>query len=152
MAELSFESPVGDLTVVAKGGAITGVEWRRARGDGGDLPELLEAQRQLEAYFAGELTVFDLPLQVEASQAQQDVCDAMSAIPFGETLTYGDIAKIVGLPAQAVGAACGGNPIPVIIPCHRVLGATSLGGFSGGVGIDTKVWLLRHEGAAGLLI
>ncbi|MEM6587696.1 MAG: MGMT family protein [Pseudomonadota bacterium] len=67
-------------------------------------------------------------------------------------MTYGDIASRVGLPAQAVGAACGGNPIPVIIPCHRVLGADNLGGFSGGVGIETKVWLLRHEGAAGLLI
>ena len=76
----------------------------------------------------------------------------MQAIPFGDTLTYGDIARRLGAPAQAVGQACGGNPIPVIIPCHRVLGARSLGGFSAAGGVDTKVWLLRHEGAAGLLI
>lgn len=151
MTELSFETPVGDLTVQSEAGAITAVAWRKARNPE-DLPELLEARAQLQAYFDGRLTAFDLPLDVQGSKAQREVCAEMAAIPFGETLTYGDIAARVGLPAQAVGAACGGNPIPVIIPCHRVLGATSLGGFSGGVGIDTKVWLLRHEGAAGLLI
>lgn len=151
MAELSFPTPVGDLTVISDEGAITGVAWRRAR-DPQETSELREAREQLEAYFDGRLTVFDLPLELKGSKAQKEVCAQMAAIPFGETLTYGDIAGRVGLPAQAVGAACGGNPIPVIIPCHRVLGATSLGGFSGGVGIDTKVWLLRHEGAAGLLI
>lgn len=151
MAELSLTTPVGDLTVMSDGDAITGVAWRKAK-DPEKTPELKEACAQLRAYFAGELTEFDLPLNVFGSKAQRDVCTEMAAIPFGETLTYGDIAARVGLPAQAVGAACGGNPIPVIIPCHRVLGASSLGGFSGGVGIDTKVWLLRHEGAAGLLI
>ena len=83
---------------------------------------------------------------------QVQVCEVMQSIPFGETLTYGDIAKRLDVPAQAIGQACGGNPIPVIIPCHRVLGATSLGGYSGEGGVETKVWLLRHEGAAGLLI
>lgn len=76
----------------------------------------------------------------------------MLAIPLGEIRTYGDIAKALGTPAQPVGNACGANPIPVIIPCHRVLAASSLGGFSGMGGIETKVALLRHEGAAGLLI
>jgi methylated-DNA-[protein]-cysteine S-methyltransferase len=76
----------------------------------------------------------------------------MSAIPFGETRTYGEIARGLGVPAQAVGQACGANPVPVVIPCHRVLGATSLGGYSGEGGVETKVWLLRHEGAGGLLI
>lgn len=151
MAELSFATPVGDLTVVADGEAVTTVSWRKAR-EPEEVPVLIEARRQLEAYFEERLTAFDLPLTVHGSPSQKAVCDVMAAIPFGETLTYGDIAKRVGLPAQAVGSACGGNPIPVIIPCHRVLGASSLGGFSGGVGIETKVWLLRHEGAAGLLI
>ncbi|MEM7733196.1 MAG: methylated-DNA--[protein]-cysteine S-methyltransferase [Pseudomonadota bacterium] len=151
MAELSFSTPVGDVTVQSEAGAITGVAWRRAR-EPEKRPELLEAQAQLTAYFDGKLEAFDLPLDVRGSKAQREVCAEMAAIPFGETLTYGDIAARVGLPAQAVGAACGGNPIPVIIPCHRVLGAQNLGGFSGGVGIETKVWLLRHEGAAGLLI
>ncbi len=76
----------------------------------------------------------------------------MYAIPFGETRTYGDIAKEVGQPPQPVGQACGGNPIPVIIPCHRVLSASGLGGFSAKGGVETKVALLRHERAAGLLI
>jgi methylated-DNA-[protein]-cysteine S-methyltransferase len=76
----------------------------------------------------------------------------MSAIPLGETRTYGDLARELGAAAQPVGNACGANPIPVIIPCHRVLGANGLGGFSGSGGVETKVALLRHEGAAGLLI
>lgn len=149
--ERSVATPVGDLTVMSEAGAITAVAWRAAK-EQSDAPELTEACAQLEAYFAGHLTAFDVPLCVQGSKAQREVCAQMAAIPFGHTLTYGEIAARVGLPAQAVGAACGGNPIPVIIPCHRVLGARSLGGFSGGVGIDTKVWLLRHEGAAGLLI
>ncbi len=87
------------------------------------------------------------------SDFQRAVCDAMSAIPFGETLTYGDIAKLTGNSAQAVGNACGANPIPIIIPCHRVMGAGGkLVGFSGAGGVETKVQLLRLEGAAGLLI
>ena len=76
----------------------------------------------------------------------------MLRIPFGETRTYGDLARDLDTPAQAIGQACGGNPIPLVIPCHRVLAARSLGGFSGGAGIETKVALLKHEGAAGLLI
>lgn len=144
-------TPVGPLTVTSNGRAITRVAW-----DGTDTndtrPELTEALRQLDAYFAGTLKAFDLPLAVKAADFQVSVCEVMQAIPFGETLTYGDIAKRLGVPAQAVGQACGGNPIPVIIPCHRVLGATTLGGYSGDGGVDTKVWLLRHEGAAGLLI
>ena len=77
---------------------------------------------------------------------------AMAAIPFGETRTYGEISAMVDAPAQVVGQACGANPIPLIIPCHRVLGARGLGGFSAPGGVETKVALLRHEGAAGLLI
>lgn len=76
----------------------------------------------------------------------------MLEIPLGETRTYGDIARDLGAPPQPVGNACGSNPIPVIIPCHRVLGAKGLGGFSGAGGVETKVALLKHEGAAGLLI
>lgn len=131
-------------------GAIIRAEWGRAGMD--ETPLLCEARRQMQAYFAGGQQEFDLPLRVEASAFQQSVCDVMSGIPYGETMTYGDISKEIGVPAQAIGQACGGNPIPVIIPCHRVLGASGLGGFSGRGGVETKVWLLRHEGAAGLLI
>ena len=76
----------------------------------------------------------------------------MHAIRFGDTRTYGEIAAYVQGSPQAVGRACGANRIPIIIPCHRVLGTGSLGGFSGRGGVETKVWLLKHEGAAGLLI
>ena len=113
---------------------------------------LEEARWQLLAYDAGTLEQFDLPLRVKGSDFQRDVCAAMSAIPFGDTCTYGDIAKLLGVPAQAVGGACGGNPIPIIIPCHRVMGAKGLTGFSGAGGVETKVALLRHEGAGGFLI
>ena len=146
----TVETPTGAVTLTEESGAIVAVEWGGGFGDASDV--LCEAARQIAAYFAGELTAFELPLRVRGSQFQQDVCAVMAAIPFGETMTYGDIAKRLSVPAQAIGQACGGNPIPLIIPCHRVLGAQGLGGFSGGVGVETKVWLLRHEGAAGLLI
>lgn len=151
MPSASMSSPIGPLTVVSDGSAITALQW----GDGGTqdvTPDLSEALAQLAAYFDGRLTQFDLPLDLAGSEFQRRVCDAMSDIPFGETVTYGDLAARLGASAQAIGNACGGNPIPVIIPCHRVLAASGLGGYSGAGGVETKVWLLRHEGAAGLLI
>lgn len=151
MPERTLHSPLGPLRIISDGTAITALDWGTAQTEA-STPELDEAARQLTAYFDGALTEFDLPLSVTGSVFQRAVCDAMAAIPFGETLTYGDIAKSLDVPAQAVGGACGGNPIPIIIPCHRVLGASTLGGFSAKGGVETKVWLLRHEGAAGLLI
>ncbi|WP_085805063.1 methylated-DNA--[protein]-cysteine S-methyltransferase [Roseovarius albus] len=149
----SFESPLGLVSVDSRDGKITGLYWGQKAKLGNDCtPVLVEAQRQLEAYFNGELMVFELPLHVNGSDFQRAVCDAMLAIPLGETRTYGDLAHDLDASAQAVGNACGGNPIPIIIPCHRVLGATSLGGFSGAGGVESKVWLLKHEKAAGLLI
>ena len=146
----SLDTPAGTVTLSEKGGALVALEWGGGFEDSSDL--LCEAERQIAAYFAGERRVFELAVRVRGSQFQQDVCAVMGQIPFGEILTYGEIAKQLGVPAQAVGQACGGNPLPLIIPCHRVLGAQGLGGFSGGVGVETKVWLLKHEGAAGLLI
>ncbi|UWQ78498.1 methylated-DNA--[protein]-cysteine S-methyltransferase [Leisingera sp. S132] len=150
MISASLETPVGPLSVAERDGAIVRLDWTAEAG--GQSALLTRALEQLRAYFAGELTVFDLPLQVEGSDFQRAVCDAMLAIPFGETRTYGGIARELGAPPQPVGNACGGNPIPVIIPCHRVLGASGLGGFSGKGGVETKVALLKHEGAASLLI
>lgn len=150
MIAASLQTPVGPLRVEEEDGAITGLSWS---ADGSGRSALLErALDQLRAYFAGELTAFDLPLQVRGSDFQRAVCAAMLAIPLGETRTYGGIARDLGAPPQPVGNACGSNPIPVIIPCHRVLGAKGLGGFSGAGGVETKVALLKHEGAAGLLI
>ena len=150
MGQGTIDTPVGALTVYSQEGKLTRVSWTRGRFE--SAPEIDAALSQLEAYFSGDLTEFDLPIDVQASEFQRDVCDAMRLIPFGETRTYGELAQDLGAPAQAIGGACGGNPLPVIIPCHRVLGANSLGGYSGHGGVETKIWLLRHEGAAGLLI
>ncbi|MCF3593155.1 methylated-DNA--[protein]-cysteine S-methyltransferase [Rhodobacteraceae bacterium LMO-12] len=151
MPRLTVDTPTGPFTLTEESGAISAAEW----GEGGadETPLLCAARDQLTEYFDGTRTRFDLPLKVNGTDFQRAVCDAMSAIPLGDTLTYGDIAKALGVPAQSVGQACGGNPIPVIIPCHRVMGAGGkLTGFSGRGGVETKVWLLRHEKAAGLLI
>jgi len=155
MPNLSIDTPTGPMTITAQDGAITALQWHGPQGND-DTALLRMANLQIDEYFDGHRTAFDLPLRVHGSDFQRAVCDAMSAIPFGQTVTYGDISKQLNVPAQAIGQACGGNPIPLIIPCHRVLGATGLGGFSGDGGglngIELKVKLLRHEGAAGLLI
>ncbi|MEQ8442945.1 MAG: methylated-DNA--[protein]-cysteine S-methyltransferase [Alphaproteobacteria bacterium] len=150
---LRIESPIGPIWIEARGGALVSVTWS-GRGDAtSDTPVLTEAARQLQEYFAGTRTVFDLPLDPSGSDFQKQVYRAMSAIPFGNTRTYGDIAKELGVAAQPIGQACGSNPIPVIIPCHRVVASDgTLGGFSARGGVETKVALLKHEGAASLLL
>ncbi|MEM6387669.1 MAG: methylated-DNA--[protein]-cysteine S-methyltransferase [Pseudomonadota bacterium] len=150
MPKRSIETMVGALTLHQNHNAIAALTWEAGASDETTL--LFEAEHQLRAYFSGDLNSFNLPLEVSGGPLQKAVCDAMLNIPLGETRTYGDLARELNRPAQAVGRACGGNPIPVIIPCHRIVGANSLGGFSGGTGIETKVALLKHEGAAGLLI
>lgn len=149
--EASLVTPVGPLTLTEEEGAITALDWT-ARGGAPATALLKEALAQLEAYFTRQLTKFSLPLAPPGSEFQKQVCDAMLAIPYGETRSYGEIARDLGVAAQPIGQACGGNPIPVLIPCHRVLGANGLGGFSGKGGVETKVELLKLEGAAGLLI
>lgn len=151
MPSAALDTPIGPLTVDAEDGVIWRLRWVDDP-QGEVTPELAAAITQLREYFDGKRQRFDLPLGVRGSAFQRQVCDAMSAIPLGETRTYGDLAADLGVPAQAIGGACGGNPIPVIIPCHRVLGAAGLGGFSGMGGVETKVWLLKHERAGGLLI
>lgn len=146
----SLSTPLGPVTLVAEGDALVALDWRAGAAD--DTPLLAEAARQLTAYFDGRLIRFDLPWRIAGSPAQQAVCTAIAAIPHGDTRRYGDLARDLKLSAQAVGQLCGGNPLPLIIPCHRVLGGRSLGGFSAPGGIESKVWLLRHEGAANLLI
>ncbi len=149
MPDLSIDSPYGRLTLSEEDGQLTRVRWA---GEGGDRTDVLtEAAAQLADYFAGTRRTFDLPIAFRPG-LQGEVMRAMCAIPFGETRTYGDLAKDLGAPAQAIGQACGGNPIPIIVPCHRILGASGLGGFSAPGGVETKVALLRHEGAASLLI
>lgn len=152
MASLTVTTRFGPLTLTDMDGMLTRVMWDGA--DEGVPTQVLEdAARQLREYDAGSRRTFELPLNVIGSDLQQAVCAAIRAIPFGETRTYGEIARDLGVSAQTVGQACGANPIPVLIPCHRVMGADGrLTGFSGKGGVETKVALLRHEGAAGLLI
>jgi len=121
--------------------------YREINGQHSDVyPGVAEGLAQLTACFEGRLRRFDLPLDW-GTGLHAEVRRAMAAIPWGETRTYGQIAKAVGAPAQAVGQACGANPLPIIIPCHRVTGTHWFGGFSAPGGVETKAALLRHEGA-----
>jgi methylated-DNA-[protein]-cysteine S-methyltransferase len=145
-----FESPVGRLALEADGEALSAVRWadageRALRGK--PAPVLAEARRQLERYFARKLEAFDLPLSARGTDFQKRVWKMMCEIPYGETATYGGMAMALGSGPRAVGMACGRNPIPVIVPCHRVLGSGgSEGGYSGGKGLPTKRKLLALEG------
>lgn len=153
MPACTVSSPFGSLTIAAQNGALTSLSFEgTAPSHPPTDPLLAAAAEQLAAYFDGARTTFDLPMAPGGSPLQRAVCDQMRAIPFGETRTYGDLAKALGAPPQAIGQACGGNPLPILIPCHRVLSARGLGGFSAPGGVETKVALLRHEGAGGLLI
>ncbi len=141
----------GRLGVESDGAAIVALHWQAApRGGGSAL--LREAVAQLEAYDAGRLTEFDLPLAPAGTGFQQQVFAALRAIPYGETLTYGEIASALACAAQPVGQACGANPVPLIIPCHRVLSKNGIGGFSGAGGVEGKIALLKHEGGFPFLL
>jgi methylated-DNA-[protein]-cysteine S-methyltransferase len=146
MPQLSLHSPVGDLSVSEDNGAIVALDW----GWGAEqthTPLLDRAVQQLNAYFDGDLKDFDLPLRPHGTAHQARVWGGMCRIPYGHTLTYGELAHDIGSIARAVGQACGANPIPIIIPCHRVMaGDNKLGGYSGDGGVETKVALLRLEG------
>jgi methylated-DNA-[protein]-cysteine S-methyltransferase len=144
--QLSVSSPVGMLTLTEENDAIVSIAWGDAAGRNGS-PLLVEAARQLDAYFAGELSDFDLTLRPAGSAFEQCVWAAMRRIPYGKTQCYGDLAAAIGSAARAVGGACGRNPIPIVIPCHRVLAKTGLGGYSGQGGLATKQTLLSLEGA-----
>jgi methylated-DNA-[protein]-cysteine S-methyltransferase len=144
---VSTNTPVGRLTIAAADDAIVAIRWADD-GAGTATPLLAEALRQLEAYFAGKLIRFDLPLAPRGSIHELRVWEAMRRIPHGQTRSYGDLALEIGSAPRAVGRACGRNPIPIVIPCHRVLGRTVLGGYSGGAGLATKRALLALEAAA----
>jgi methylated-DNA-[protein]-cysteine S-methyltransferase len=144
-------SPVGAIGVDATDGAITRLIWGQA-GTQTQGALFDQASAEISAYFAGELTAFNLPLAPRGTPVQHACYAALCAISYGETRTYGDLAKELNVSAQAIGQACGANPIAILIPCHRVQSATGLGGYSGDGGVEAKVALLKLEGAAGLLI
>ena len=147
MAVLNVISPLGPLTICENGGHIVRLGWDDDADDA-PTPLLHEAAQQLDRYFAGELTRFDLPLKPEGSDFGRRVWQAMSAIPYGVTVTYGTLAQRLESSARAVGRACGTNPIPVIVPCHRVVARGGSGGYSGHGGLRTKEFLLKLENPA----
>ncbi len=150
-----MDSPVGELRIVEQDGAITAIEFSpfrdhdgRPRGDRDDtLPVLAETMRQLRAYFDRDLKEFDLPLAPTGSEFQQSVWEQLRLIGYGDTASYGQIAHRLGrtnAASRAVGLANGSNPIPIVIPCHRVIGADgTLTGYAGG--IERKQTLLELE-------
>jgi methylated-DNA-[protein]-cysteine S-methyltransferase len=155
---MTMKSPLGPLHLYASGARadeLVGM-WMRAEPMPDAIPgrsRVLErTAEQLAEYFAGERREFDLPLAARGTGFQEIVWRALLAIPFGETRSYGEIAKAIGRPSasRAVGAANGRNPISIIIPCHRVIGSTGeLTGYGGGM--DNKRWLLEHERPAGIV-
>ncbi len=145
---LSMSSPVGNLVLEEAAGALVGIRWSDDPAGNGS-PLLTEAARQLDAYFAGALTDFDLPLRPAGSDFEHRVWTGMQAIPYGKTRSYGELAASIGSAPRAVGGACGRNPIPIVIPCHRVLAKSGMGGYSGSGGLKTKQTLLALEGALG---
>jgi len=149
MARSVVDTPVGPLGLVASGSALQSVTFNSLSGPAGRSPVLDEAARQFGAYFAGELVDFDLPLELHGTEFQRQCWLALATIPYGQTVSYGEQARRLGLGsdrARAVGAANGANPLPIVLPCHRVIGADrSLTGFGGG--LHVKRFLLELEGA-----
>ncbi len=144
-----IDSPVGRLALEAEGDALCAVRWTNADERSLDTPSpvLKEATSQLRRYFDRRLKRFDLPLLQRGTDFQKRVWAMMRDIPYGETATYGGMAMALGSGPRAVGMACGRNPLPIVVPCHRVLGSGGKeGGFSGGRGLPTKRQLLALEG------
>lgn len=147
MSQLSMHTPIIDITLTELEGQIISLDWGWSPFQE-TSPLLIEAKRQLDLYFDGELTDFNLPIAPMGTKHQEKVWRAMCEIPYGKTSSYGAIAKKIGSGSQAVGTACGRNPIPILVPCHRVLGADgNIGGYSGDGGLYTKRALLVLEGA-----
>jgi methylated-DNA-[protein]-cysteine S-methyltransferase len=144
LPQLSLHSPIGDLTVSEEAGNIVAIDWGWGR-DESETPLLRRACDQLHAYFDGELREFNLPLGPSGTPYRCKVWQALIAIPYGQTRSYLDIARVAGGSARSVGQANGCNPIPIIVPCHRVVATTHLGGYSGGDGLATKRYLLALE-------
>lgn len=155
----TMPSPVGELTLVATGHGLRAVLWPEDDGrvplpdamhrdDDSDV--LADARRQIQEYFEGDRTTFDLPLDLRGTEFQRAAWMALAEIPYGSTASYGEQAARIGRPTavRAIGAANGRNPLSIVLPCHRVVGSDgSLTGFAGG--IDSKRLLLQHEGALG---
>ncbi len=144
---LTLQSPLGPLTLEEEGGNLVALGWGENHYESGTIL-LAEAHRQLEDYFKGRRQAFDLPLAPRGTAFQQRVWQRLREIPYGRTLSYGALAAALSTGPRAVGMACARNPLPLLIPCHRVIGSNgALTGYSGGEGLATKRYLLRLEGA-----
>lgn len=149
---IDVESPIGIIRVFEVNGKITGlnIAVKKSAKHSTPTPVLKDAKSQLTEYFAGKRTKFDLPVDLSSgTEFQKSVWKQIAKIGFGKSLSYVDIAKAIGNPkaSRAVGGAVGSNPIPLIVGCHRVMGSSGkITGYSGGKGIPTKIWLLKHEG------
>jgi methylated-DNA-[protein]-cysteine S-methyltransferase len=148
---MPMPTPVGQLVLESDGAVLIGIwlpsQAKTTRGDGHDAPPVLkDTATQLEEYFAGERTGFDIPMELDGTTFQKEVWRELSRIPYGETISYGELARRVGRPKgpRAVGQANGKNPIPIIVPCHRVLASNGIGGYGGG--LPMKRALLAVEG------
>jgi methylated-DNA-[protein]-cysteine S-methyltransferase len=144
MPQLSLHTPLGPLTLSEEDGAIVAVDWGWGR-DQTETPLLRHGREQMQAYFDGHLKSFDLPLAPTGTEYRRRVWQALSDIPYGQTRTYQQIAAVAGGSPRSVGGANGANPIPIIVPCHRVVAASGIGGYSGCNGVATKRFLLTIE-------
>ena len=145
MPQLTCLTPLGEVTLSEEDDAIVALDWGRGR-DQDRTPLLRRAVAQLQDWFDDPASPFDLPLAPHGTPFRQRVWQALRDIPAGQTRSYGELARLLGSAARAIGQANGANPIPILIPCHRVLAAGgALGGYSGGEGPVTKLWLLNHE-------
>ncbi|HZH25850.1 MAG TPA: methylated-DNA--[protein]-cysteine S-methyltransferase [Azospirillaceae bacterium] len=147
MGNLTVQSPLGRLRLESADGALVRLDWQDGEPGAPDDPDpvLVNAAAELAAYFRDGGARFSVPVRPAGTPFQHRVWAVLCAIPPGRTLTYGEVAARAGGVARAVGQACGANPIPIVIPCHRVLSGTGSGGFSAPGGLDTKRWLLDHE-------
>lgn len=147
MPQLSLHSPIGALTLSEDGGAIVALDF----GWGCDQNEtalLKRARDQVDDYLDGSSRSFDLQLQPTGTAYQKRVWNILSSIPYGQTVTYSAVAKVAGGSPRSAGQAIRCNPIPILIPCHRVVATQGFGGYTGGEGVDTKQFLLRLEASS----
>lgn len=152
IAQALVATPIGKIAIFNNDKALTRIDLYAESfpyqvGERNALTEnIIE---QLSAYFEGKQSQFDLPLACEGTEFQRKVWSQLRAIPYGECLTYGELAKKIESGARAIGGACRHNPIPIVIPCHRIVAANGIGGYSGqwrlGQKVDTKQWLITHE-------
>jgi methylated-DNA-[protein]-cysteine S-methyltransferase len=147
-----LDTPMGAVGVSWRDDVLTRVDLEPVGATDVDAGLPLDVKEQLDAYFRDGFKSFDLRLELRGTPFQRRVWDALRSIPPGQTITYGELARRLGSSPRAVGGACRANPCPIVVPCHRVVGVSGLGGFAGdtsGRRLELKRWLLRHEGHKG---